>query len=67
MRSPIVWADKHVLSGVQIILKAGETPALSGPSIIRYGSPWRPALAASSVKQDLDLLHVLELVRQRAP
>jgi len=67
MRSPIVWADQHVLSGVQIILKAGETPALSRPSIVRHRASWRPALAVSSVQQDLDLLHVLELVHKSAP
>jgi hypothetical protein len=67
MRSPMVWADEQVLPGVQIILKAGESPALSGPSIIRHRTPGRPALAVASVKQNLDLLHVLELVHQRAP
>jgi len=67
MRSPRVWADQHVLSGVEIILQAGETPAVPGASIIRHRASWRPALAVTSVEQDLDSLHVLELVHQGTP
>jgi len=67
MRSPIVWADQHVLSGVQIIFQARKTPAVAGTSIIRYRTSRRPALAVASVKQDLDFRHVLELVHHGAP
>jgi len=67
MRSPILGADEYVLSGVEIVLQAWEAPAVSRPSIERHRASWRPALAVASVKQDLDLLHGFELVRQRAP
>ena len=65
--TPVVGADQHVLPGVQIILKAVEIPALSGPSIIRHGPLRPPALAVSSVEQDMDVLHILELQDERAP
>ena len=66
-RPPIVWADQYVLPGVEIILQAGETPALSHPSLIRHRRATRPALAGSSVEQDLDFRQVLKLVHQSAP
>jgi hypothetical protein len=62
MRPPIVGANEHVLAGVEIILQAGEAPAVSGPSIVRHRFPRRAPLAVSPIEQDLDLLHVLELV-----
>jgi len=67
MRPPGVGADQQVLPGVEIILQAGETPALSHPSLIRHQGAARPALAGSSVEQDLNVLRVLERVHQRAP
>jgi len=67
MRPPIVGANEHVLAGVEIVLHAGEAPALSGPSVIRHGLPRRAPLAASPIEQDLDLFHVPELVHQRPP
>ena len=67
MRPPMAWADQYVLSRVEIVLQARKTPALSGPSIIRHRPSRRAALPVSSVEQDLDLLHVPELVNQRAP
>jgi hypothetical protein len=67
VRPPIVWADQHVLPGAEIIFKAGETPALSGPAIVYHRAAGRPALAMSSVEQDVDLLHVFEFVHQGVP
>jgi hypothetical protein len=62
-----VWADQHVLPGAEIIFKAGETSPLSGNSIACHRAAGRPALAMSSVEQDLDLLHVFEFVHQGVP
>src|SRR5512135_1155584 len=47
VRPPIVQAEQHVLPGWEIILQAGETPALSGPSIKCHRGTGRPALALS--------------------
>ena len=62
-----VRADKHARPGAEIIFDAGAAPALSCPSIIRHWSPWSPPLAVSSVEQDLEPFHVLELLRKGAP
>jgi hypothetical protein len=67
MRPLIVRVDQHARPGAQIIVDAGAAPALACPSIIRHGSPGSPALAGSSVEQDLEPFHVLELLHEGAP
>jgi hypothetical protein len=60
-------ANQHVLAGLQVLADPRQAPALSHAAIVRHGTPWRSTLAVASVEQDLDAIHVFELLHQGAP
>jgi hypothetical protein len=61
VRPPIMRADQHVLPNAKIILDTGEAPTVPRPSVIRHSVAGCPALAVTSVEQDLEAILIFEL------